>query len=383
MFGDGASSIRVCLMTSSHPVDYSRFYHREAASLAKAGYVVNLVGLKPTSSVSPSGGISLFATEERRGLAKLRTLAEIYRVALRLKASVYHCFDPWTLAVALVLARRSPHIKVIYDSTELYPSYYAERKDIPLILRRFLACFVRQLEQVAVRRIDGVIETNLTRAQRFRKYGREVTLVPNFPLTQSLSTFVAQREPVIAYTGLVSRERGFDKLLVAFARLAHGFPDLRLRIVGDFDPRGNLAQWSAAFIKKHNLNTKVELLGWLPYEQMLRAISKCLVGVILLQPGRTNDYTGQPNKLFEFMACGLAVVASNFPEIAPVIGEAGCGWLVDPTNISSITQALRTALANPECCQAKGFAGREAVLNRYNWSQAEANLLNLYQKLAR
>ena len=112
-----------------------------------------------------------------------------------------------------------------------------------------------------------------------------------------------------------------------------------------------------------------------------RSIRPCVAGVILFQPGRINDYTGQPNKLFEFMGAGLALVASNFPEIAPAVLRADCGWLVDPQSIEAIREAIRSAVVDPVVTAGKGAAGRRAVLERYHWGIAEQALLGLYKAL--
>ncbi|MEO0082727.1 MAG: glycosyltransferase family 4 protein [candidate division WOR-3 bacterium] len=368
-------------MTSSHPVDYSRFFHREAVSLARAGYDVSLIGLESGSKQRPRKGVSVFAVPRLRGIAKSRTLALIRRLAEEQAAAVYHCLDPWTLELGLTIARRHPGTRIVYDSTELYPAVYAERDDLLAPVRWLLALRVKYLEREALRRADAIIETNATRARRFADQGREPVLVPNYPALDSVPEPATRRKPWLAYTGMVTRHRGFDKLLEAFAKVVAEFPDARLRVVGNFDPHSDIERWAKSFVAQTGIAGQVEFLGWLPYEQMFLTIRESSVGIILLQPGRTNDYTGQPNKLFEFMAMGIPVVASDFPEIAAVVRSAGCGWLVDPTNVNKIAHVLRAVLGSPERAQAAGRAGRQAVLERYNWAEAEKNLVGLYRCL--
>ena len=374
---------RVCMMTSSHPVDYSRFYHREAMSLARAGYEVTLIGLtaNPASDRVPDPGLRLIPVSGKCGLAKRHTVAEIARLAREQQAVLYHCLDPWTLGIGLEIARQQPGSKVVYDSTELFPAVYAEREDLFWPVRRALAARVRRLEAAAARQADAIIETNSTRAERFRKMGVEPVLVPNYPEVDVLPEPAIEREPLIAYTGLLTRHRGFDKLLQAFAIVASDFPEAGLLVAGSFDPRTGLESWTRSYLDHARLSHKVRLLGWLPYEEMFRRIRECSAGVILLQPGRTNDYTGQPNKLFEFMGAGIPVVASDFPEIAPIIRKAGCGWLCDPTDVKAVASALRTALTDRSENRKRGEAGRHAVLARYNWAESERSLVGLYRRL--
>jgi glycosyltransferase involved in cell wall biosynthesis len=152
--------------------------------------------------------------------------------------------------------------------------------------------------------------------------------------------------------------------------------------MGLFAPGEGLEDWSHDFLRQTGLESRVDFLGWIPtYQGMFRELASCSLGVILFQPYWWNDYTNLPDKLFDFMATGLAVIASRFPEMGRVVEEAGCGWLVDPADPAAVAEAMELALANPEECRARGEAGRRAVLDRYNWSAAEAILLGIYRKL--
>jgi glycosyltransferase involved in cell wall biosynthesis len=208
-------------------------------------------------------------------------------------------------------------------------------------------------------------------------------LVPNFPPLDLLPQTALERKPWFAWTGLASRPRGFDRLLEALVPVARRFPEVKLRVIGGFDPRDDIEAWSREFIRKQGIEASVEFLGSLSYWAMFDALRPCLAGLILFQPERGNDFTGQPNKLFEFMGSGLAVIASDFPEIGPVIREAGSGWLVDPKQPESIAAAMTEALSDPDSCRARGEAGRKTVIARYHWGIAEQALLDLYAGLSR
>ncbi len=81
------------------------------------------------------------------------------------------------------------------------------------------------------------------------------------------------------------------------------------------------------------------------------------------------------------MACGLPVVASNFPEISRVVKEADCGILVDPTDVGEIADAIVYMLEHPEEAMMMGENGRRAVEVKYNWERMEERLLELYEGL--
>ena len=131
------------------------------------------------------------------------------------------------------------------------------------------------------------------------------------------------------------------------------------------------------------MSSNVELLGSLPYREMFEAIRPCLAGLILFQPGRTNDYTGQPNKLFEFMGTGLALDRERLPgDRAGRCARRDCGWLVDPQERAGNHRGHPVRLSQTRPQPRKGAAGRKAVLDRFHWGIAEQALLGLYRELA-
>ena len=65
------------------------------------------------------------------------------------------------------------------------------------------------------------------------------------------------------------------------------------------------------------------------------------------------------------------------------IRDRACGVCVDPADPAAIAAAIRALVDAPQQVQAMGRAGRAAVLEQYNWPQAERELLALYEALLR
>ena len=76
--------------------------------------------------------------------------------------------------------------------------------------------------------------------------------------------------------------------------------------------------------------------------------------------------------MFEYMAAGLPVIASNFPYWESIIEKHECGICVDPTSVSDITKAIKTLLENPNIAKTMGENGLNAIKTHFNWEKRRA-----------
>jgi glycosyltransferase involved in cell wall biosynthesis len=104
------------------------------------------------------------------------------------------------------------------------------------------------------------------------------------------------------------------------------------------------------------------------------------MGIVCFLPEPNNINFG-PTKLFEYMVCGLPVVASHFPEWRSVVEGSGCGVCVDPTDPEDIARGIQTLGRDRDRLRAMGLRGRAAVLDRYNWESESRRLLAAYSAL--
>jgi glycosyltransferase involved in cell wall biosynthesis len=85
-----------------------------------------------------------------------------------------------------------------------------------------------------------------------------------------------------------------------------------------------------------------------------------------------------PTKLFEYMAAGIPCVVSNFPHVASVVNDAGCGVLVDPEDVEAFVESILWLIGHPAEARSMGMAGRAAFFERYNWEIHAPKLRKLY-----
>jgi glycosyltransferase involved in cell wall biosynthesis len=118
----------------------------------------------------------------------------------------------------------------------------------------------------------------------------------------------------------------------------------------------------------------------MPYDAALVEMAGADAGIVCFLPEPNNVNAG-PTKLFEYMACGLPVVASNFPMWREVIEDNDCGLCVDPNDPMAIARALEYLADHPERREEMGRNGRQAVERQYNWQVEADRLLEAYARL--
>ena len=88
--------------------------------------------------------------------------------------------------------------------------------------------------------------------------------------------------------------------------------------------------------------------------------------VPMAAPERENRFS--PLKLYESMACGVPVIASDVVGISEVVTASGCGILVPSGDASAIADAATRLLGDPALARRMGERGREAAVECYSWA---------------
>ncbi len=124
------------------------------------------------------------------------------------------------------------------------------------------------------------------------------------------------------------------------------------------------------------------VLPAVPPTDLLDWVASADVVAMPIQPSTLNHRLTTPNKLFEAMAAGVPVVASDLPGMAGIVRETGCGVLCDPTSPASIAAAIESILDAPE---PERVAYRERAIaaahGSYSWEAQFDVLIGEYGRL--
>lgn len=366
---------RVLHVSSAHRVSDGRIAQKEAQALSVAGYDVTVLGLARSEGTTLPDGPKFVeydtpASRVRRFLVRLPWLLQY---CLKHRFDVYHLHDPDLIPVGFILKLWGR--RVIYDVHESYPMVILDRDWIPQVLRPSLSHLWRMVESAFVRWADLTIAAHDPVKRQF--HGGNVITVHNYPIEDDLA--VANPRPMagrachVIYHGDLTEQRGLLTMIDAIAKVELDQTPV-LRLAGSLTP--TLQRKIAGRPGFQSTN----YLGWLGKEGLVEELGQARAGLVLLHP--MNNYKViRPNKLYEYMAAGLPVIASDFPHWREVVAPANCGLLVDPLDSSAIARAIEYLLTHPEEAAAMGERGRKAVSERYNW-QSECNkFIAAYEQL--
>ena len=117
-----------------------------------------------------------------------------------------------------------------------------------------------------------------------------------------------------------------------------------------------------------------------PPDAMVDGLAGFDIGIVPYQPTSLNNELCLPNKLFEYLTAGLAVAASDLPELGRVVRETGAGRTFDPGDAGSVAEALGE-LAEPAALAEARRRAHEAATGPYSWGRQRDVLLELYESL--
>jgi glycosyltransferase involved in cell wall biosynthesis len=283
------------------------------------------------------------------------------------------------IPVGLDLGRRDG-APVVYDARDIY----TEARNIarlPGPLRRLFA----RIERGWAHRADRVITVNdpyadeLARRLRVERplvvlncsLRREPPATRPDRLREALGLPGDRR--IVLYHGGLTRDRGIEELIAAIPDV----PDAQLVLLGYGDLETDLRRRAA----DPATDGRISLLPAVPPAELIDWVASADIVAMPIQPTTLNHRLTTPNKLFEAIAAGVPVVASDLPGMAPIIRATGCGVVVDPTDPMAIATAIREVLdGTPERRQALAD-GIRAAQDEYHWERQMERLLAEYGRL--
>jgi glycosyltransferase involved in cell wall biosynthesis len=309
-----------------------------------------------------------------------RWIAAIMGTASATRAEIMMVRD-LPLAPTAIWVARVLGIPVVLDMAENYPAMMRSLWDVGVHRRTDVLVrnpsVVAAVERWVLTRVDHtlvVVEESRDRLLALGVPPERITVVGNTPplsrlqeLPPRLHTNGEQLE--LIYLGLLEAPRGIGVLIDAMARARSTGLKARLTVLGEGRERRNFEERARALGLD---DSTVRFLGRVPYTDAVRLLQAADVGVV---PHAANESwnTTIPNKLFDYMAGGLAVLTSNAKPAARVVRENAAGVVFRDSDVADCAGAIQQ-LANAEFRARCGASGRRAVAERFNWELDAARM---------
>lgn len=371
----GTTVLKARHLTSVHPAGDNRILYRECRSLADAGHDIGLiVGHEPIGEIA---GVPVLGVGEPRNRwdRMTRVVWNVYRAARRERAHLYHLHDPELLWAGMLLKFHGH--KVVYDVHEDAPKQIMNKFWIPSWAKWVLSSGTKLVERMAGSVFDGIVTATPSIAERFPAH--KTAVVQNFPRRAAADPGVSrpafhERPYAFAYTGGITAVQGAREIAATAALLPE---DLGGAVVAGWFDNDTVE----AEVRASEGWENIRFLGRITPQEVLDAILDARCGVVVDHP-ISNYLDSYSTKMFEYMACGVPVVCSDFPLWTQLVGDADCGVLVDPMDPSAVAKAVERLSRDPDEARRLGENGRTAILDRYNWEAEFAKLDALYRRIA-
>lgn len=303
--------------------------------------------------------------------------------ALAFEPDIVHCNDLDTLLAGLRIKQaRGGRCALIYDAHELWTEQHAPRRAREERTEAYYAFYDDLLVAMAPL-IDGAITVNPTIAAvlESRCPPLSVEVVLNCPRRVDgalrrdgpLRQLAQDRVVVLMHGGLIAADRGLAELMAAAPLLERALLVFR----GNGSMRPELERTAQAL---GLLGTHVVFEDLVALDAVIEAGAEADIGVIPYKPTGINNLLCSPNKLFEYMMSGLAVAASDLPELRRVISGNDAGVLFNPNRPASIAAAINALTHDRERLEVCRANARRAALDRYCWEAQSSVLLDVYTR---
>ena len=177
--------------------------------------------------------------------------------------------------------------------------------------------------------------------------------------------------PLLGFVGSLRPWHGVELLpeILEGVRKQHG--DTRMLVAGD----GEMRSRTEKAFEERELADAAVFTGAVPHDDVPRLI-RCLDVGLAPYPVPEHTFYFSPLKLFEYMACGVPVVAARIGQIADVVDDGRTGLLHEPGDVEAIVSACCALLDDPARAARMGAAAADAGA-AYTWDANAARVTAL------
>lgn len=381
----------ILFLCSSHGFEDGRVSQKEAVSLTRLGYKVSMCGQRaqwkydhPVTMIDVDSGEVVPDWHEAgfppmaSRMMRAKRLRTLWRVAKREKADLHvaHEFETACLAYLFKKFHKTPYVFDVHEGFDdnLYENF---GKFWHPLIRLVFGLFVH----VIVKNSSGI--TVASSANTFYNYAEKIHkqhfVLHNAPFIEYFPFSEEEQKPIlIVHEGGFGRIRGCKQVAEALCILSKTH-DFRFMILGKIGSPESRAEFFD-IVERGGIANRIDDHGPMPWKEFGAVESAGQIGIICSQR-HLNHYRSLANKLYNYMACGLAVLAMKDSEAEKIVNDCNSGICVDTTKPEEIARGLAYLIDHPE--ERRQFArnGRKAIEEKYGWHCMEKLMGEFYSSI--
>ena len=376
--------LNICHITSMHDWNDDRIFERACYGLSVEGYQVSLIATSDKTEKSVVSGVEIIPIKKRSGL-KRRVLSsfEATKKAASSKSDILHFHDPDLLPFMWVLSWFKKG--VVYDIHENYMARIWSLQ-LPNFLKSFLSFLWRSFEKICIRSFDGFVVTTDSMGKMFNIASVPYCVVSNTPYLKRLDldkiSNLEKRTGINLYiSGSHSKQRNCMQAVEALPLIVSKNSDVNLVFAGKYVPE-SFKEDLRRRAEELGVSAHLHLEGMLPWLENFNRTSSMHIGLVLYEDNLNNRVT-IPNRLFEYMISGLAVVGESFIEVKNVVEDAECGYTCNSSKPEEIASAVIQTIEDKRGLLTLGMSGKNAILNKYAFEYDLERLIQYYNSITK
>lgn len=288
---------------------------------------------------------------------------------------IIHCHDFDTLPIGFFIGKLKRK-KIIFDAHEKYMAIFEE--NVAILIKRYISI----IEKFLIKYVDALITVGeILREEYIQQGAKNVVVVGNWKLNSEFNIpeeriiskkrelGIPENKLIISSIGWMNEGREIFSLIEAVKKNESIF----LLLGGG----GVIIENLRNAIKGYN---NILFVGFVPSSDI--PLYTCISDVIyygLKENFPIRKYSA-PNKLFEALSAGRALLTGDFGEIGRIVKEENCGIILDSFTQSEFERAFKLLLQTDKLSRFK-LKAKQAAMGKYNWLNAEKKLIEAYSFL--
>lgn len=263
------------------------------------------------------------------------------------------------------------NVPFVYDDYDRHHFFY----DDPLMKK-----VMQRIQELCIVGADVVTAASsplYDSSRKLRGSKSNVISVPNGVDLEEFPKNDASPMYDLLYMGIIDERHGLHYVLEAMGSVVLSGSDISLVAVGPVDTgyRDRLQQ----IIDRFQLRSHVQFVGRVKRDKVLGYLNQAKIGAATYPKTELNKYAFTI-KLLEYMAAGLAVVASDVGDTAEIVRNANCGIVVEPRP-KDIAEAIIKLMQDHSLRRHYGDCGRQYVSQNYNIETISRKVTQLFESL--